>query len=568
MEANRTFAYLRMDTEGKNVPVEGSSRGGQSAGTVALAATLAGLAVAVWLAVVSDGVYQDDDICHYLYARDAWGNVGSMWHSWARPGYTIPAMFVAHYFGLFGCRIFSALQTAAIAYLAYLIARRIVPRGGVAIALAPALVWVQPLAMTLALTTLTETTAALYMAAAVWLYMRGSRVWACLAAGMLCITRYEALGLSPILAAAVFRDAFKAAQRNWARALKTWWVWACALVMIAPMAIYMAVVVLAELPPDASPLQFTRNDVAEYGWGDWDHHLVNWLVASGCGVLALCVAGAVSVPRRAWLPLAMAGGYVGLHTLIYHYGIVASGGYPRFLVPICGPVAALAACGLWAAWRGRGSLASAAVFATVGAILLMLNNKFPEIVRRQYVTFPILVLAFWAAVGLMTTGMDRPGPRAWFGRFAAVGAALLAVAQVVVDVRPLSLAREPLHSVVVDAVHTTQQPDLATRPVITQHILARFLRDNTDGAFGNVEAIRMWQAAVPGTLFLWENKYCFKPHEMDSTYRLHEEMFRLGRLISRKQSARAIAEVFERLPDAHTQPGGTYHVTTICSPYD
>ena len=64
---------------------------------------------------------------------------------------------VAHWFGLLGCRIFSSLMTAGTAYLSYLIARRIlagVPRGAYLAAIAPALVWLQPLTMTLAATTL------------------------------------------------------------------------------------------------------------------------------------------------------------------------------------------------------------------------------------------------------------------------------------------------------------------------------------------------------------------------------------------------------------------------------
>ena len=118
----------------------------------ALALAAGGLAVAGVLISLSDGFYHDDDLTHYNFARAGWHSAGSLLYRWARPGYNVPAAVVAHWGGLLGCRIFSALQTAAVGFLAYLIARRIgVPPA--AAAMAPALVWLQPLTMTLACTT-------------------------------------------------------------------------------------------------------------------------------------------------------------------------------------------------------------------------------------------------------------------------------------------------------------------------------------------------------------------------------------------------------------------------------
>ena len=184
-------------------------------GLLALSLTLGGLAVALLLGAASDGFYHDDDITHFLFARDAWTQPRSMWHWWSRPGYNIPTMLVAHFFGVLCCRFFSALQTAAVAFLAYLIARRLARYAGVpayVAALAPALVWVQPLAMTLASTTLTETTAAVYVTLAVWLYLRGNRIWACAALSPAFVTRYETMALAPIVAGAVVYDCLRAAE--------------------------------------------------------------------------------------------------------------------------------------------------------------------------------------------------------------------------------------------------------------------------------------------------------------------------------------------------------------------
>ena len=49
------------------------------------------------------------------------------WNTWSRPGYCVPAAVAVHFFGMLGCRIFSALQTAVVAYLAYRIAARLCP---------------------------------------------------------------------------------------------------------------------------------------------------------------------------------------------------------------------------------------------------------------------------------------------------------------------------------------------------------------------------------------------------------------------------------------------------------
>ena len=150
-----------------------------------MATTLGGLAVALLLIALSDGFYHDDDITHFNFARDAWprpsalqypiSHMNATWGMWARPGYNLPTILVAHYGGVVGCRVFSAVLTTIVAWLAYCIARRTTPDGGVALGFAPALVWLGPVTMTLACTTLTETPAALYMTLGVWLYLCGRR---------------------------------------------------------------------------------------------------------------------------------------------------------------------------------------------------------------------------------------------------------------------------------------------------------------------------------------------------------------------------------------------------------
>ena len=540
---------------------------GRAVEVLAIALTLAGLAVAISLAAASDGVYQDDDICHYLYARDSWHSRDALLDWWAKPGYNIPTMLVAHLFGVPGCRVFSALMTAGTAYLAYRIARRTLGCTPAA-ALAPALVWVQPLVMTLACTTLTETPAALYLSLGVWLLMRGNRIWACTAFSLLFVTRFEAMVLAPIPAAAIVCEALRRKQWRIGPAMRTGWLWACAGAMVWAPVLYIVVTGVAEVSKEASVLHMlSRQYVQTYGKGAWHHYIAIWPEAIGVGALSLTVAGAVSAGRRAALVSAMTFGLVAVHAVLFANGLFASGGYSRFLVPVSGLAGALAACGLRAAWRGQGRLSSAAVFATVAAALYLLDRDFPSIFQGRQVTMPIvIVLAFWAALGLATTMLNRPRPRAIMGRFAAAFAVLLAVAQAIGQVGPLRLARDPVRAVIAQAVEVTRQAPYVDRMVISQHVLTRFLREDAVRAWTNLDAVDKWRATGAGTLFLWENKDCFKARAMESTRLLHDEMFRLGRLVCRKESRRAIAEVFERLPGAQTRPAGTVPPTPIWSP--
>ena len=155
---------------------------------------LAGLAVSAVLGLLSDGIYMNDDATHYFIAKAGVGDPVAMLSRWGRVGYTLPTAPVAHWLGFDGCRLFSAIQTALLALLSWRTARRLIGPGFFA-ASAALLVWLQPLAFRLALTTLTETTGALYLMLAVFLYVRGNRLWACGAFSALFLTRDETLAM-------------------------------------------------------------------------------------------------------------------------------------------------------------------------------------------------------------------------------------------------------------------------------------------------------------------------------------------------------------------------------------
>lgn len=554
--------------------ITGFGRGdGRRQTLLAAALTIGGLTVALVLGLLSDGFYQDDDVCHYLFARDAWTSIDCLLHQWARAGYNLPTTIVAHFFGVEGCRVFSALQTAGVAWLAFLIARRIAAgMGGQSwwAALAPAFVWAQPLTMTLALTTLTETPAALYLALGMWLYLRGNRVWACAAFSALFVTRYETMGLAPIIAGAVLFDAFKAGGWKFRKALKCPWLWGCAAAMVWGPALYAGAAYLAEVSPDASPLaMFSRSYSPEYGSGSPGHFLSVWPEAAGLGVLACAVTGAVWLHRRAWLATALTAGLVALHSWLFWRGSFATGGYARFLVPLSAPVAVLAAAGFYGAWRATNRYVVAILPAVAAGWLTLVILRWwmflPMVFRPSAGRFALMLAAPLVLAALLALLLHRVVVR-WVGRLAALAAVVFAAGQIASQVHPMTLVCDKNHYVVHRAVRAIEQSEYRDRPGITQHVLVRFLRRNTTALYGNSHALAMWRKAQPGTLFFWENKYCYKPHEMESTELLWQEMWRLGRQVHKSEQMSAVAVVFERRGDTSSRPSTEVATTGPAGP--
>jgi len=514
----------------------------------ALALAAGGLAVAGVLISLSDGFYHDDDLTHYNFARAGWHSAGSLLYRWARPGYNVPAAVVAHWGGLLGCRIFSALQTAAVGFLAYLIARRIgVPPA--AAAMAPALVWLQPLTMTLACTTLTETPAALYLSLGVWLYLRGNRVWGCAAVSATFITREETLALAPVIVAAVALDALRQADWHLGRAMRTGWAWACAAALLwAPLA-YATAAVAVGLEGDASPLNILTNRyTAEYGTGDWLHYLPRWILAFGAGVIALAVAGTIHLRKRAWMVWALALGLVVAHTVIYRYGLFASGGYGRFLIPVSGLTAALAAGGL-AATAGRKNtyLPAESVFLVLAAAVIIVQRYAPVPVLPTGAQILGVLLAGAAGVTALASGQRLRRVL----RLAAAGtAAVFIVTQAGAFVRPLTIAASPHHTVVADCIRRLDRTRHAGRCVLTTHLLVPYLRDNAELVEDPGDGMRRWLAARPGTLFLWSNKYGGWPTDEHPVSPLYTALEERGRLVTWSDNFRGDwAGVFVRVAD-------------------
>ncbi|MBS3733423.1 MAG: hypothetical protein KGY99_00660 [Phycisphaerae bacterium] len=544
-------------------PGAGASHGygrGEVAAAVALMGV--GLAVALILGLLGDGVYQDDDIAHFLFARDAWDNTESMLHWWARPGYNLPTMLAAP-FGLDACRALSALQTAGVALLAWLIARRVGVGRWWSLA-ATLFVWAQPLVMTLAETTLTETPAALYLTLGTWLYLRGNRVWGAVAVSPAFVTRLETLALAPVFVAALAWDAWRAADGRLGPALRRYWLWGSAACLLWAPAAYCLAAWLVDLPAASSPLYiFLRGHSAAYGRGAWHHYAVRWAQASSVGIAALALAGAVRLGRRAALVTALALGLVVLQGMIFSFGLFASGGYARFLVPVGGLVAVLAAGGIRCLWRGESRLATSTALVAAPVMVVLVGYLHPGAVARSAAQAHALswCVATVCAV-LLVLALVTASTRRYAAPLSGVLLLMLAAAQVGAQVRPLWMDNnvDGMHRAVLHSVDQLRRKGLSERRALTQHVLICYLHDNAKKVGGH-EALRRWRAAPPGTLFYWDSKYCATPGSPAAQSALYAALQRGGRLVAQASCAGCHVEVYARTGDA--PPGERASASTV-----
>lgn len=298
----------------------------------ALVCVAGGLACSIGLSLRSDGVYHDDDLTHLQFARWSWSHPAYLLNDWGRPGFTVlyaaPAAL-----GWTAARLFSGLLTAAAAWIAFRVAEH--QRWRLAW-VTPALLWLQPEVMALSATTLTETALMFYLTAAVWLYLRGRQAAAAGVFSLALVTRHEAMALLPLWWFALLRG--RRPLREWALLL-----WAPATHNV------LGWIFLGRLP---ASMFVEPRPTDYYGHGPWLAMAARWLVASGGGILTLAAAGGWWALRRrgGLLWMGSAAVYFLAHTLIFRFGLFASGGYSRFLVPIAPMAATAAAASLSSVW--------------------------------------------------------------------------------------------------------------------------------------------------------------------------------------------------------------------------
>ncbi|MFO0972580.1 MAG: hypothetical protein U1A27_03945 [Phycisphaerae bacterium] len=327
----------------------GQPDGAAAAATVVVIGTVVSLA----LGFVSAGCHQFDDVTRYLVARWAWSDPRHLLGDWAHPGFMILYVLPAR-FGWHAARALSALLTGATGWLAFSIAREL--RIGSAW-LAALATWVQPLVFILSLTTLSETVAAFYLAAAVLLALRGRWTASAAVLSLLLTARSESIILVPIWI-------------GWAlsQRARVWRLWP---IIWAPLVVIVAQT-LSGMPRSfatyLNPRPISHPEVSGA------LTLFSRLLEShGPAVAMLGLAGLAPLARsrRAWPLAAILALFIVSQGVVRFFGLYIAGRiYPRQLVPMS-PVIAVAATALWADLRERGRARRAALGALGVATLLL-----------------------------------------------------------------------------------------------------------------------------------------------------------------------------------------------------
>ncbi len=319
---------------------------------LAIAFCLIGLALSWLLAALSEGVHQDDDLTHFLFAKWAAQRPSYLLHTWGRPGFTV-LYFLPAQLGWTAARAFSGLLTVLAAWFAYCTAERM--RLPWAWAVVP-LALIQPMFGQLSYTTLTETPMAFYVALACYLLTTRRYGWSAAVLSLTLVTRHEGVVWLPIWVMALWLG-----RARWTSYL--WLIWAPLVHNVLHLLILDEAPLMMFLAPKAN---------LEYGHGTLLAMPARALLTFGPGMLALGALGVPLICRRrgGWVIAALAVALFGFHTMCRYLGLYATGGYPRFLVPICPLVAILVLAGIrglgdWSQrrwWIRPAIVAAAAVF--------------------------------------------------------------------------------------------------------------------------------------------------------------------------------------------------------------
>jgi hypothetical protein len=290
------------------------------------------LAAYVVLALVSSGVYFDDDLQHFLISHYSWRHPDLLFDLWGRPAFTIlyaPAAAL----GFTAARLFSALVAAGVcASAGYLAQLYNVRRYWLAVILTG----LQPEFARQGFSTLTGLTFALLLCLTLIAYRRKQLRLMALLAGWLPLARYESLPLMLVFALILLRE------RQWP------WLPILGLPLLIQNSFY---VIRQQNPvlllfPISQALGLQGNSpVPEYGVGDWSYYLVRAPVAFGAIIFGLSVYGMLRT-RPGVLHASL---LITLGTLSLTYAVLPSAavaGYNRHLAAVAPVAGVLAALGL------------------------------------------------------------------------------------------------------------------------------------------------------------------------------------------------------------------------------
>jgi hypothetical protein len=317
---------------------------------VAFAAGLA-WTVLLWTRATPLASALDDEIGHFLIARDSWVHPQLMLNAWGRVGTTMSFLLPAAV-GLDVARAIALVMSAATVVITTQVARLVGVRG---LVLVPVFLWFQPWFHLYGNAVLTEIPFSLAMLTACWAALAGRDAVASLLFGLLPLMRHEGIAVLGLWVL------FPLIRKRWR----------CVALAALPLLVYQAAFSLVfHKAPFA--LYFRATPSTSYGHGGWLHYALPLARSIGPPVALLAAVGVV-VARRDRRVLLLAAPFVLLvlvETVIFRFGLFGSGGNADYLLPVAALAAVAAALGSdrVVAAVPRGSIRAPAVIAAVLAL--------------------------------------------------------------------------------------------------------------------------------------------------------------------------------------------------------
>lgn len=284
------------------------------------------MAWTVYIFSRSPGTPVQDEVGHYLIARHAWEFPDLILHLWGRTVNTLAYMLPA-LGDLQAARLASILLSGLTVWITTLAARRLGVRR---LFWVPLLLCFQPWFSDLSYTAITEVPFSLCLVLGVYFWLSERSSLAGLAFGLLPLIRHEGIALLGLW------GAYALLTRRW-KALA---------ISAAPYALYN-LAYYAVFQQLAAAVYFATTPTDIYGKGSWLHFARPLLDKAGLPVMLLAALGLVPVIRLRKKAAAFLVylAYLLIHTIIYRYGLYASGGYDLFLFPLAPGIALAAALG-------------------------------------------------------------------------------------------------------------------------------------------------------------------------------------------------------------------------------
>lgn len=325
---------------------------GWRAGAWLAAFATAGIA----LALIYPDSYQQDGGTHFLFARDSWWNHALLVDVWGRPLFTalyaLPAVA-----GYLPAKLFTVAVSVAAAWQCW---RWAEDEGLARAKLAIPFFALQPSVMLLASDTMTEPLFALVLVIALRLRRRGRVLPALMVASLLPLARPEGFFVCLLWGVWTLFDE---------RVGGAWWRRVCALpILAAGVAAWWIAALIITHDPAFILHNWPHNWAptgATYGTAPWlEYWRLRYEIVAQRFALLFAIGLVMLLARRR---VAMATSLVVLvfvlHSVLRHYGLFGSAGYPRYFVCVAPAIALITLTG-WnvivdALWRAFDNLAPA-----------------------------------------------------------------------------------------------------------------------------------------------------------------------------------------------------------------